>query len=180
MKYRLTLLALAVSATLLTLNGCSREDAPVTGATPATGTAPQDKDADAFIARVNAEIKAMYPEVTSAQWLSSTYITEDSQLIAAKSNERYLAKLNEWVAQAKAFEGKPMSPATERAILLLKLSTSMPPPRDPKKLGELTEIATRMEGMYGAGKYCTDPANDTTCRDIGALTRGFDFGARGH
>ena len=170
-KYRLTLLALAVSATLLTLNGCSREDTPTTGAPPVTGSAPQDKDADAFIARVNAEIKAMYPEVTSAQWLSSTYINEDSQLIAAKSNERYLAKLNDWVAQAKAFEGKPMSPATERAILLLKLSTSMPPPRDPKKLGELTEIATRMEGMYGAGKYCTAPADDATCRDIGALSK---------
>ena len=170
MKYRVTLLALAVSATLLTLNGCSRDDAPADGGTAPAASAPKDEDADAFIARVNAEIKAMYPETTGAQWLSSTYINDDSQLIAAKANERYLAKLNTWIEQAKTYEGKPMSPATERAILLLKLSTAMPPPRDPKKLSELTTLATRMEGMYGAGKYCTTPDDPSTCRDIGALS----------
>ncbi len=170
MKYRVTLLALAVSATLLTLNGCGRDDSPAGRGSAPAANAPQDENADAFIARVNAEIKAMYPETTGAQWLSSTYINDDSQLIAAKANERYLAKLNTWIEQAKAYEGKPMSPATERAILLLKLSTAMPPPRDAKKLSELTTIATRMEGMYGAGKHCTDPADESTCRDIGALS----------
>lgn len=31
----------------------------------------------------------------------------------------------------------------------------MPAPKDPKKLEELTQLATRMEGMYGAGSYCS-------------------------
>jgi len=168
--YRATLLALAVSATVLGLNGCNRDEPPAGDAATPAASAPQDENADAFIARVNAEIKAMYPETTGAQWLSSTYINDDSQLIAARANERALAKLNTWIEQAKAFEGQPMKPETERAILLLKLSTAMPPPRDPKKLTELTTIATRMEGMYGAGKYCTDSGDPGTCRDIGALS----------
>src|SRR3546814_3569832 len=88
---------------------------------------------------------AMYPEITAAQWISNTYITDDSKLIAAKSNERFLTQLNSWLEQAKRFEGKEMSPQTARAINLLKIGTAMPPPKDPAKLAELTRIATRSE-----------------------------------
>ena len=44
----------------------------------------------------------MYPELTAAQWLSSTYINDDSQLLSAKANERYLAQLNGWIEQSQA------------------------------------------------------------------------------
>ncbi len=73
------------------------------------------------------------PRPTSAAWPSST----------------------SWIEQAQRFEGQQMSPETARAIKLLKLGTAMPAPKDPAKLAELTQIATKMEGMYGAGKYCT-------------------------
>ena len=48
--------------------------------------------------------------------------------------------------------------------------TAMPAPKDPKKLEELTQIATRMEGMYGSGSYCTGEGDAKTCRDIGQLS----------
>ena len=129
-----------------------------------------DASADAFVDRVNAEYKAMYPAMTSAQWLSSTYITDDSQLLAAKANERFLSTLNDWIKDSKAWDGKPMSPASERAILLMKLSTAMPAPSDPKQLQELTTIASKLEGDYGAGKYCTGEGEAKTCRDLGELS----------
>ena len=44
------------------------------------------------------------------------------------------------------------------------------PPKDPKKLEELTQLATRMEGMYGAGSYCSGEGAARTCRDIGQLS----------
>src|SRR3546814_9477476 len=103
---------------------------------------------------------AMYPEITAAQWISNTYITDDSKLIAAKSNERFLTQLNSWLEQAKRFEGKEMSPQTARAINLLKIGTAMPPPKDPAKLAELTRIATEMEGTYGSGTYCKGEGDD--------------------
>ncbi|MER2176366.1 MAG: M2 family metallopeptidase [Stenotrophomonas maltophilia] len=167
MNHRPLLLALAVSAAALTLAACQKEPSPADA--PAAGATQSKETADQFIARVNAEYKAMYPEMTSAQWLSSTYINDDSERVAAKANERWLTVLNGWITQAGQYDGQPMSEDTKRQIHLLKLMTSMPAPRDPAKLSELTRIASRMEGAYGSGKYCTDEANPQTCRQLGDL-----------
>jgi peptidyl-dipeptidase A len=167
---RLTLLTLAVGASLLTLSACNRDAPKPDGAAGTTAPAEADQDADALVARVNREYKAGYPEITAAQWVSSTYINDDTQLVAAKANERFLAQLNGWIRAAKPFEGQKMSPESARSILLMKLSTAMPPPNDPKKLAELTRIASKMEGDYGAGKYCTGEGDKKTCRDLGELS----------
>jgi peptidyl-dipeptidase A len=45
----------------------------------------------------------------------------------------------------------------------------MPPPKDPKKLEELTGIATKMEGMYGSGEYCKGEGSARKCRQLGEL-----------
>jgi peptidyl-dipeptidase A len=170
-NHRNTLLALAIGAGLLSLGACKKDAQQGDSSTQGSATATSvDKDADAFVARVNKEIKATYPDLTAAQWLSSTYINDDSQRVAAKANERFLGQLNGWIKGAKQFEGQKMSPESARAILLLKLSTSMPPPSDPEKLAELTRIASKMEGDYGAGKSCTGTGDGKVCRDIGELS----------
>ena len=167
---RLALLALAATLGLLPLAACKRTPAPeaTTTGTAAT-TAPEGETADQFVARVNAEYKALYPELTAAQWLSSTYINEDSQLLSSKANERFLAQLKSWIDQSRKFEGKPMSPESARAIMLLKLSTALPPPKDPAHLSELTKIAAKMEGDYGAGTYCRTQGDAKSCRQLGEL-----------
>ena len=157
-------LTLAIACAL----GACKKDEPASDSA-VTPAAPKGETADQFIARVNDEFKKMYPEMTAAQWLSSTYINDDSQLLAAKGNERYLTQLNSWIEQAKKFEGQQMSPETARAIQLLKLATAMPAPKDPAKLAELTQIATRMEGTYGAGTYCTGEGDAKKCRQLGEL-----------
>ena len=146
MTHRHLFLALSIVGALA-LSACNRDPSP-------DAAIPKDETADQFIERVNDELMAMYPEITAAQWISNTYITDDSKLIAAKSNERFLTQLNDWLEQAKRFEGKEMSPQSARAINLLKIGTAMPPPKDPAKLAELTRIATEMEGTYGSGTYC--------------------------
>src|SRR5690606_20098455 len=133
-----------------------------THATPAEST-------DQFIDRVNAGYKAKYPEMTSALRMPSTYTHDDSARVAAKANERWLTTLNGWIEQAGKYDGQPMSADTQRAISLLKLMTSMPAPRDPAKLAELAGIATKLEGDYGAGTYCTGEGDKQNCRQIGDL-----------
>ena len=170
MKPRHALLALAVAASL-SLSACDRSPSPDGTDASATGTATsrENETADQFIARVNQEYKDLYTELSSAQWLSATHITDDSQLVAAEANERYLTQLNSWIEQARRFEGEDMSPQTARAISLLKLMTAMPAPKDPEKLAELTKIVTEMEGTYGAGEYCTGQGDARTCRQLGEL-----------
>jgi len=170
-KPRSLLLALAVSAAVLTFAGCRKAPEPTAPAPGgiATTPPPEGETADQFIARVNAEYRASYPELTSAQWLSSTDINDDSELVAAKANERNLTQLRGWIEQSKKFEGQKMSADTARAIMLLKTQVSMPPPNDPKQLAELTQLASKLEGLYGKGTYCKGTGPDRVCRTIGQL-----------
>lgn len=130
---------------------------------------PTPAEADAFVAQRNAEMLAEYPEVAAAQWVSVTYINPDTQLLASKANERMLGKLGQRIEESRRFEGLDLSSETSRALHLLKLQTSMPAPKDPAKLAEVTQIATRMEGTYGAGRYCKGEGEAKTCRQLGEL-----------
>lgn len=169
MKLRHALLATAIVSTL-SLAACKRNTpTPVVPPARAPSVAASET-AEQFVARVNQEVRTLNAELNSAQWLSNTDINSDSELIAAKANERWLAQLNLWIAQAKRFDGQPMQPQTARALKLLKLWTAMPAPNDPKQLEELTQIASRMEGVYGAGSYCSGEGRSKTCRDIGQLS----------
>ena len=154
MKLRHALLSLAIAACV---------------STPAIAQQAPKENADQFVARINTELKAMYPEITVPQWLAATYISDDTQMLAAKSDERWLTLLNEWIEQAKQYEGQKMTADSARTIQLLKLSASMPPPKDPAHLGELTRIASKMGGTYGAGTYCKGEGDAKNCRQLGEL-----------
>jgi peptidyl-dipeptidase A len=160
------LLAAALAMATLAPAGCKRTP-PAPAA--AGSNVPADEDAGAFVARVNREMQASHAELSAAQWVSSTYITPDTDLLAAKANERWLARLDGWIDQARRFEGRPMAPETARALSLLKLMTPMPPPRDPSRRAELAQVATRMEGAYDAARDCTGKGAERTCRDLDAL-----------
>jgi peptidyl-dipeptidase A len=164
-KSRHALPALAAIAAILSLTGCDSRAQQNPGAAAKATPA----DADAFVARVNEDYKANSPEVASAQWIAATYINSDSQLVAAKASERSLARLGVNIEASKAYDGLDLSTETARGIHLLKLATSMPAPRDPKKLAELTQIATKMEAMYGSGEYCTGEGEARQCRNLGQL-----------
>ena len=118
---------------------------------------------DEFVARVNRELADIALEVNAAGWTQATYINVDTQLINAKATERYLEFLAKTVADAKKFEGQPMSPASRRAIALLKFSVSAPAPDDPAKRAEFSKLLAGMDAKYGSGKYC--PHGPDSCRD---------------
>ena len=168
MKPQRIFLAFAISATLLGLSACKQKSVETAG----TKAAYNNESADEFIARVNRELTEAYPEITSAQWLAATYINSDSERISAKTNERYLSMMSKYIAKAKSFPADAkMTPETARALHLLKVGVTLPPPNDPKALAELTGIATKLEGMYGSGKYCPDKAKPDSCLDIGAVSK---------
>jgi peptidyl-dipeptidase A len=57
-----------------------------------------------------------------------------------------------------------------RELNLLKLSLVMATPSDPKESEELTQIAAKLDGEYGKGKWCSDPKKSETCLDINQIT----------
>jgi len=139
----------------LTLAACSQEASEETAA-----AAAPTESAEAFVARVNDELVDIGKEGAAAAWVRSTYITGDTAVIAAASSERYAKWHSETVQQALAYDDVELDATTRRGLELLKLGTSAPSPNDAAKRKELAEIATDLEGIYGAGKYCR---NDNDC-----------------
>ncbi len=163
MSYCKALLALSIG---VALSACGHhQEQAVAADGPATGA----ESADEFVARVNATLVKESPVNTSAAWLGSTYINGDSARIEAAANERSLGQLSRWIAEAAAFEGD-LSADTARALKLLKLASPNPAPKDADKLAELAQLTTRMQGAYGSGKYCTDPDDSASCRNLGELS----------
>jgi peptidyl-dipeptidase A len=73
------------------------------------------------------------------------------------------------IEQAQKLEAAATKPETKRTIALLKLSATLPAPKDRAKLAEMTDLATKLDGGYGSAKYCKDEKDPSTCRDIGQL-----------
>jgi peptidyl-dipeptidase A len=119
--------------------------------------------ADEFVARINREFADLWLEGNAAGWTQATYINVDTQLLNARATERWLTAFSRAVEEARAFEGQPMSPASRRALDLLKLNVSAPAPDDPAKRAELATLLAGMEAKYGSAKYC--PQGPESCRD---------------
>jgi peptidyl-dipeptidase A len=168
-RRHLALLGVVIAGSLA-LAACKRDTPPAPAVPRTPAPQPAGETAEHFIARINRELPALSAELNAAQWLSNTHITADSEQLAAKANQRWLAQLNQWIAQSRRYEHTPMPAQTARALQQLKLLTAMPAPRNPTQLEELTHIASRMEGRYGAGRYCTGDGAAKRCRDIGQLS----------
>jgi peptidyl-dipeptidase A len=155
-----------VSWLLLTLmTACAPPGSAPPAATTAATAAPES--ADAFIARVNADLTGFALQGNAAGWVEDTYINIDTQLLSAKANERYLAYLTGAVDEAKRFEGQKLSPTNQRALLLLLLNTPAPAPPDPVKRARMTQLASELEAKYGEGKYC--PNGPASCKNLDQL-----------
>jgi peptidyl-dipeptidase A len=104
--------------------------------------------------------------------VKNTYITDDTETLAAHANERLLAAVTELAKAATRFDGVKVPADVARKLALLKLGTPTPAPSDPKLAAELTRIAASMEGAYGKGKWCrTAAAGKEECLDINVLGR---------
>jgi peptidyl-dipeptidase A len=116
---------------------------------------PKD-EAENFLAGAEKRLLDLNIKAGRADWVKSTYITDDTELIAADANERLIAATTELAEQSRKYENLDLSPEAKRKLKLLKLSLTLPAPKDPAERSELTKIAASMEGEYGKGKYCPD------------------------
>lgn len=132
------------------------------------GGKPEESAAE-FVARVDAQLRDSIEEYSRAGWLQLTYITPDTEALAASSYERLQADIARLIADSKVYEGADLSAGQARTIELLKLSLSAPAPDDPQKRAELAALETRMTSMYGAGKWC--PKGPESCQNIDAISK---------
>ncbi|MFN0166142.1 MAG: M2 family metallopeptidase [Bryobacteraceae bacterium] len=133
---------------------------------------PTAADAKTFVEKAEARLLDLANESGRAGWIQATYITLDTESIAAKANERFITAAAEYAKGAKQFDGLDLPADVARKLNLLKVSLVLPALADPKESEELTQLVTRMEGVYGKGKYCPDGATEPSkCLDLEQITR---------
>ncbi|MFN0061257.1 MAG: M2 family metallopeptidase [Myxococcaceae bacterium] len=135
---------------------------PVVRATP--------EDARRFVAEVNDELKRRAVRVATAEWIKSTYITDDTERNAATQNSELMAYLTSVIEASKQFDGMKVDAQTARMLRLLRLATALPAPKDATKRERLAAVAAKLEGHYGKAKVC-GAGGKPPCRDLTQLEK---------
>jgi peptidyl-dipeptidase A len=161
LSFRLPATILAGAGLLLALVA----PAPVS-AQPAAGKGarPTVEDARKLVADASQRLLDLSIEAGRAQWVQSTFITYDTEILAAKRNEALLNVGVDLAKKATRFDGVQLPDDLRRQIELLKRGLVLPAPSDPAKTSELTRLAASLEGQYGSGKYC--PSGGGECKTL--------------
>jgi len=107
-------------------------------------------------------------EAQRAEWVKSNFITDDTEALAARADERAINAGVIWAKEAATYKGTPLPEDLQRKMLLLRNALTIATPANPKESEELTRIVAGMEGTYGKGKYCPQPEK---CLDLEELSK---------
>ncbi len=151
---------LATAALCACASASTRQTAPA--AATAQMQQPDAADAKPFVAKVNDDLKRLFTESSTSDWIKNTYITDDTERNAASANERVLAYVTEAAKTATRFKDMQLDADTARMLYLLRVGS--PVIEDPAKRLEMTSLAARLEGYYGAAK-------DAKGRDLEDLSK---------
>jgi peptidyl-dipeptidase A len=145
---------------------------------PVQAQQPTVADAKAFLDAAEARLLQLSNEAGQASWVQATYITDDTEAISARANERIIAAGVELAKEATKFDKVQLPPDMARKMKLLKLSLTLAAPSNDKEREELTKLATGLEGTYGKGEWCPGTKKDVPgdrdgdgCLDVNEVTR---------
>lgn len=146
MKNLVSLAALAIS-TLSVPSVALAQDAP------AAMAAPTVADAEAFLAKAEKDLFDFSVEGAKVAWINSTYITDDTDALAAKYGEIGTEKAVQYALDAAKYQNVAgLSAETKRKLDILRGGLVLPAPTTEGAAKELSEIATRLNSAYGKGK----------------------------
>ncbi len=159
-KWPIALVAAAIGT--MVVPGCAAPPSPATASS---------SEAREFLDRANQSLLRLGIAQSRAGWTQQTYITDDTEAIAARANQEYIDNAAKLAKDATRFDHVDASAESRRQLNLLKVSLVLATPSNAAESDELTTIAARLESTYGRGKWCPDPANPRTCKTIDDVTR---------
>ncbi len=125
------------------------------------------EEATIFVQQSEQRLEDLARYAERLNWVKATYITEDTEALAAGANEALTAAQVEIALGAARFLGvDKLDYDTARKLDALRSSIPMPAPSDPAKNSEQAEIGARLSSMFSKGQYCTAAG---VCRDLGEL-----------
>ena len=146
-------LLVSVSLAALALIGVAATPAFAQTAVPTASATPTAAEADAFIAAVEKDLFAYSVEASQVNWVNSTYITEDTDALAAKINAVGTEKSVKYALEAAKYARAPgLSADTKRKLDILRTGIVLPAPTTPGAAGRANDIQTKLQSAYGKGK----------------------------
>ncbi len=119
----------------------------------AAPAAPTAADADAFVAAVEKDLFDYTVEGAQVNWVNATYITEDTDAMAARINAVGTEKSVKYALEAAKYAGVAgLSADTKRKLDILRTGIVLPAPTTPGAATELNTIATDLQSQYGKGR----------------------------
>src|SRR3954468_19154245 len=158
----MTIRSLILTGSCLAAAGCAQ-----TSAKPA----PSAAEAKAFLDDASATTLVLGTQQGQAGWVQQTFITHDTEAIAARANQAANEAGAKFARASVQFDHVEVPADQRRQLNLLKVALVLATPPDAKESDELSKIMARLESTYGKGKWCTDPAKSDTCKNIDDVSR---------
>ncbi len=155
MKSSVSALAIALCAGLAMV-GAAAAASQSTASEPTTyrkATLPTAADARAFVERAERELGEFSVINARAQWVNSTYITHDTDALAAyfgTIGTEMSVRLANDAARYATVPG--LDAETQRKLNMLRAGITLPAPTTPGAAAELNRISTDLGSQYGRGR----------------------------
>lgn len=143
--------AMALAVWLAGAPAMAADAAPAT--TTATSAAPTAAEADAFVTDAEKQLNDLGIYGAQVAWINSTYITDDTDAVAARVGAEYTELQVRLAKEAARFDGVAgLGYDTKRKLDILKQAIVLPAPSTPGAAKELNDLATRLQSTYGKGR----------------------------
>lgn len=119
----------------------------------ASGTTPTAAEAKAFVEKAEADLARESEYQGRVEWVQNTYITDDTNWLAARANGEATALSVRYAKEAARFDGVTVDPVVRRKLELMKQALVLPAPARPGAAEELAEIETKLDTLYSTGKF---------------------------
>jgi peptidyl-dipeptidase A len=131
-------------------------------------------EAEAFVAQAERELAAFAVSDNRVDWINMTYLTEDTDALAAEFGARgteLSVRLAKGAARFDQLKDLPFD--VRRKLDFLKQSIVLPAPQKPGAAEELNVIATRLQSRYGKGKGTLEgrPTNGSDIEEAMGIVR---------
>ncbi|HXZ11939.1 MAG TPA: M2 family metallopeptidase [Candidatus Sulfotelmatobacter sp.] len=155
-KYGKTALAIIlITGGIMTSHAIPGREAAAQGSAQAK-MMPTVETAKIFIEGAEKKLLDLWIRGMRTEWVHETFITSDTETIAAQADEAIKAATANLAAEARQYESLKLPEEIARKIYILKHSVDIPAPRNAAEQTELATIAASLQSDYGTGKWCPD------------------------
>ncbi|HKN07760.1 MAG TPA: M2 family metallopeptidase [Thermoplasmata archaeon] len=128
-----------------------------------------ESEMGSFLRRAESKLLDLSVESQKADWVYDTYISSDSELLAARAYSRLIGATVGLAKESTRFPAVALPEIDARKAKLLRLMLPLIAPSDPTESEELSRRVTAMRGTYAKGRYTPRSVNESL--DLQGLSR---------